>query len=219
MRVVTRPVWRLRAARECVRYLLSAAAVAGLLASARFALAPPRPLGAPPPSVPAARLDPAAAAYAVLFARRFLTWNAAEPGASERALMPFTGGGVGPGAGFAAPPAGVQHVLWAEVVQTREPVAGAHVYTVAAETDTAGLLYLAVPVERTAEGIRLSGFPALIGPPASAPAAVTPRLREVGAGELETVVARALRNYLAGSPGSSPQISPAGRGCRCPVLQ
>ena len=39
----SRPIWRMRLARETPRYLLSAAATCGLLASARFAIAPPTP--------------------------------------------------------------------------------------------------------------------------------------------------------------------------------
>ena len=46
VRIGTRPLWRIRLAREWPRYLLSALAVAGLAASARFAIDPPRPADA-----------------------------------------------------------------------------------------------------------------------------------------------------------------------------
>ena len=98
-------------------------------------------------SLPAAP-DAAAEAYAVLFARRYLTWSAAEPQASASALEPFLGPSMEAGAGLVLPAGGEQQVEWAEVVQAREPTPGTHVYTVAAQTDTAGLLYLTVAVER-----------------------------------------------------------------------
>ena len=82
--IVSRPLWRIRLARELPRYLLCALSVAGLAASARFAIAPPSP-AAPVATVrTTAPSDPAAEAYAVLFARRYLTWNAAEPQAGSR---------------------------------------------------------------------------------------------------------------------------------------
>jgi hypothetical protein len=132
-----------------------------------------------------------------LFTRRYLTWNADEPQASARALDAFIGAGMEPGAGLQIPSSGEQRVQWAEVVQERDPAPGEHVYTVAAQTDTAGLLYLTVTVVRTAGGVALNGYPAFVGAPASAPAVSSAHLREVGDPDLVTVVGRALRNYLA----------------------
>jgi Conjugative transposon protein TcpC len=208
VRIATRPLWRIRAAREWPRYLLSAAAVAGLAASARFAIDPPRPqtpavaAHIPPPP------DLAAEGFAVRFARSYLTWNAAEPQAHEDALAPFVGPGIDPDAGLQPPASGEQRVEAAEVVQGRElmPAGPAHpdehVYTVAAQTDDAGLLYLTVSVLRTADGsLALGGYPAFVGAPASGPAQTQAQahLHEVGEPALVTVVERALRNYLAAS--------------------
>jgi hypothetical protein len=93
-------------------------------------------------------------------------------------------------------------VQWAEVVQARESQPGVHVYTVAAQTDTAGLVYLAVPVGRARGGsLRLAGYPAFVGPPATSPSNAEPRLREVTDGALTTVVTRGMRNYLSASSG------------------
>jgi hypothetical protein len=206
--VTTRPLWRIRLVRELPRHLLHALALAGLLASARFAIDPPRA------ALPAALLrrptpqDLAAEGFATLFARSYLTWEAQSPEARERALEPFVGPGMDSGAGL-QPPAGSdqsqidQHVLWTQVVQEREPQPGEHVYTVAVQTDTAGLLYLAVSVLHAAGGgLALAGYPAFVGAPAHGPAqtGADGRLREVSDSELTTVVERALRNYLAGSP-------------------
>lgn len=200
--VVPRALWRIRVARELPRYLLCTLSLVGLLASARFAIAPPRPVlpasavHAPAPS------DLAAQAYAALFARDYLTWNAAEPQAGVHAVEPFLGPGMEADAGVELPASGEQRVEWVEVVQAREPAPGAHVYTVAAQTDTAGLLYLTVGVTRTAQGsLALSGYPAFVGPPAAAQAQMPAHLAEVDDPSLATVVQRVLRNYLAASSG------------------
>jgi hypothetical protein len=202
VRISSRSLIRVRAARELPRYLLCAASLAGLAASARFVVAPPRPQ-APVVALRAANEpDAAAEGFAALFARRYLTWDAAEPAAAERALAPFTGPGIEPAAGVQLPSRGAQRVEWVDVVQRREPLAGEHVYTLAAQTDTAGLLYMTVSVLRTAGGgIALAGYPAFVGSPAFGPAEVPGRLREVAEPMLATVVERALRNYLADAGG------------------
>ncbi|HWW90474.1 MAG TPA: conjugal transfer protein [Solirubrobacteraceae bacterium] len=198
--ISTRPLWVIRLTRELPRYLISAVAVGGLAASARFAIAPPRPAAAAAHEV--AGPDRAAEGFAALFARRYLTWNAADPLASERALQGFDGPGLEPDAGLQLPVSGKQHVEWVEVVQQREASVGAHVYTVAAQTDTGGLMYLTVDVARAADGrLALTGYPSLVGAPASGPALEPRRLREVADPGLATVVQRALRNYLAASAG------------------
>jgi hypothetical protein len=198
--LTARTLWRLRLARALPRYLLCAASVAGLVASARFAVAPPRPvelLAARPGTPPR---DQAAEAYAALFVRRYLTWNAAEPQASAAALEPFMGEGIEADAGLVLPASGEQRVEWAEVVQAREPTPSEHVYTVAAQTNTGGLLYVTVPVARISDGaLALGGYPAVVGGPSATGAPPAARLREVNDPELATVVQRALRNYLAGS--------------------
>jgi len=207
------PMWRIRLAREMPRYLLSAAATLGLLASARFALWPPRPEAPAIGSYAPPLADRAAEAYAVLFARRYLTWNAAQPQASARALEPFLGAGTEPGSGIVLPASGEQRVEWAEVVQAREASAGQHVYTVAAQTDTAGLLYMTVGVGRGGSGeLEIDGAPAFVGPPAAGPSRAPRPSREVDEPTLGVVVARALRNYLAGAGGElAADLSPGAR--------
>ncbi|HLH15449.1 MAG TPA: conjugal transfer protein [Solirubrobacteraceae bacterium] len=195
--VSTRAFWRVRLRRELPRYAILLLALAGLASSARFAIAPPRPIATASPREPAPA-DRAAEAYAVLFARRYLTWNSAEPQESARALEPFLGSGMEPDAGVQLPTDGAQRVEWAEPVQAREPVAGEHVYTVAAQTDS-GLLYVTVPVARVDGALALAGYPAFVGAPASEPAFVPAHLREVTEHPLAVVVQRALRNYLASS--------------------
>jgi len=201
--IARRPLWRIRLARGLPRYVLYVLALAWVVASARFALDPPRA------ALPAALLrrpaaeDLAAEGFATLFARAYLSWEAQHPEARERALAPFVGPGMDTDAGLQPPPSGEQRVQWAQVVQQRSPLAGEILYTVAADTDTAGLLYLTVSVVHEPGGsLALAGYPALVGPPASGPAhtSVDGHLREVSEPALTTVVERALRNYLAGSP-------------------
>jgi hypothetical protein len=219
VRIGTRPLWLIRLERGLPRYLVGALCLAGLAASARYAIDPPRPrLTALTPRHEFAD-DPAAEGYAALFARRYLTWNAAEPEVNEGALEPFIGPTLESDFGLRLPTSGEQRVEWAEVVQAREPVPGEHVYTLAAQTDTAGLLYLTVSVVRTANGsLALAGYPAFVGPPASSPAAGAGRLREVVDPALVTVVERALRNYLAASAGELAADLTAGASVSLPTL-
>jgi hypothetical protein len=197
--IVARPLWRIRVARGAPRWLFLATCLAGLLASARFAIAPPRPVE-PRARVSSIAPDLAASGYATLFARRYLTWEAARPAASSLALSSMAGAALEPDAGLTLPSSGEQRVLWAEVVQERTPAVGRHVYTVAAQTDTAGLVYLTVPVARDRDGrLALAGYPAFVGAPAAAPARIAAAGSEVEQARLATVVERALRNYLAAS--------------------
>jgi hypothetical protein len=197
--IANHAIWRVRLTREMPRYLLVALALTGIAASARFTIAPPhaRLLGRAPI---AATPDRAAEAFAVLFARRFLSWNAADPLSSARSLEPFLGAGANAASAVQLPAQGTQTVEWAEVAQARERGAGEHVYTVAAQTDASGLLYLTVGVTRLAGGaLALSGEPAFVGPPATTvePPAAQPRAVEDP--NLVVVVRRALSNYLSGS--------------------
>lgn len=198
--VTARSMWRIRLRREAPRYLLGVLAAIGLLASARFAIAPPRPVIVRDATPSALLPDLAAEGFAVLFARRYLTWSASDPEAHDRALTPYLGTGAEAGDGMQPPTSGSESVQWAEVVQAREPEPGEHVYTVAAQTDASGLLYLTVSVARETDGaLALAGYPAFVGAPSSAAASAPEEAREVRQSALRTVVERALRNYLSGS--------------------
>jgi hypothetical protein len=198
--VATRPLWGLRVGRELPRHLLHALATMGLLASARIAIDPPRPTLPATALRPSPAPDLAAEGFATLFARRYLSWHTGDPQAREAALSVYAGAGIEPDAGLSQAAGSEQRVQWAQVVQEREPRPGEHVYTIAAQTDAAGLLYLAVGVLRTPRGLALAGYPAFVGAPATARAR-DPRegLRDVEEQALSAVVERALRNYLAGA--------------------
>jgi hypothetical protein len=192
-------VWRLRLARELPRYLLYALATAGLLASFRFAIAPPRPRIERATAPSSAPIDRAGEGFAALFARAYLTWDSAHPEAHRLALAPFLGSSMEPEVGSQPPESGEQAVLWAQVVQARSMPHG-RLYTVAAQTDASGLLYLTVPVARTPAGaLALAGYPAFVGAPAFTSAVLATHLSEVEDPALSTVATRSLRNYLSRS--------------------
>jgi Conjugative transposon protein TcpC len=196
----TRPIWRIRLGRELPRYALYALSLWGVLASARYAIAPPRPVIRPAPHAEVA--DRAAEAFASLFARRYLTWNATQPQAYEESLASFLGAGAGEQAGVQLPPSGSEEAQWVQVVQERRGALGQRVYTLACQTNTAGLLYLTVGVLRKPSGaLALAGYPAFVGAPASSTAEnVLEGFPNVEDGALAVVAERALRNYLDDSP-------------------
>jgi Conjugative transposon protein TcpC len=197
--VTPRPLWKIRLTQRFPRYILYALAIWGLLANARYAISPPRPVIPPAPHVEPP--DPAAEGFASLFTRRYLTWNAAAPEAYQQALTPFLGSSAQASGGTQLPNTGEQKVQWTEVVQQRTIEPGEHIYTVAAQTDTAGLLYLTVGVIRKVNGgLALTGYPAFIGAPNSTTMDNrVERLGEVKDASLTTVITRALRNYLDSS--------------------
>jgi hypothetical protein len=195
-----RPLWRVRLAGALTRYVVWAVALTGVAATARFAISPPRSARVEV-RVPSSD-DPAAAGFAVLFARRYLTWDSAHPEGHQQGLQGFLGDTLDPDGGFQPPASGAQRVTWAEVVQVRPGSRQDRVFTVATETDRSGLLYLAVDVARDrGGGLRLAGYPAFVGAPMRSTATLEgdASLRDVEDAGLSGVVARCLRNYLAGS--------------------
>ena len=200
VRLQTIPLWRVRASLSLTRWVLYATTAVGIVATMRFAISPPHVAAPPAPHVEAR--DPAAEAFASLFARSYLTWDAANPALHEQALASFLGSEVDPDAGMRPASRGAENVLWAQVAQERAVGPGEHVYTVAAQTDAAGLVYLAVDVARDSDGrLRIGRYPAFAGAPLVRPTNALgsddrPQLTDP---VVATVVSRALTNYLAGS--------------------
>lgn len=198
--VASKPLWRIRLARGLPRMLLLGVSFAGLTASARYAIAPPRPPAPVYVRAAAPSRDLAAEGFAQLFARRYLTWEADDPEAHQRTLAAYVGVAMESGAGLQPPSVGEEQVQWTEVVQERTGASGERVYTVATQTDTAGLVYLSVVVVRSRSGVlELAGYPAFVGAPVAGAAPGGGESREVSDPALRTVVERALRNYLADS--------------------
>jgi Conjugative transposon protein TcpC len=184
---------RARAPRLALYGVLGLLAVAGL----RAALAPARE-GPPPPAVIRPQGDDlAASSFAEAFARTYLTWGEDEA-ERERLLAPFLAAGLEPDGGLRPAAGASQQVLWTAVAGAER--VGSRTLVVVAVRTTAATLELSVPVERDDRGfLYVSGYPALVGPPASAAGAVAPGERPVEDRKLLAVVDRALRNYLSGA--------------------
>ena len=140
--------------------------------------------------------DPATAAFAVRFARTYLS----EP--SPQALAPF----LAPGASAPAFGSGADaRVEQAEVAGIRDLGGGEAIVTVACQLDDARTLYLAVPIVRgDAAEVAAQGVPAIVAGPAGVGEGVeAPRpLAGPDAGAIAELVRRFLPVYLATtSPG------------------
>ncbi len=209
--VQAQPMWRLRLGAEAPRYLLGLAALFGIVASARFAILPPKAVLLSHRVGVVSRPGLSAEGYALLFARDYLTWDASQPQGSVRALEAMTGAGMEPDAGRQIPASGEQSVEWAQVVQEREAAPSEEVYTVAAQTDTAGLVFLTVAMQRTQQGqVVLASYPAFVGAPALGSAQLAEGVRNVSDTSLRTVVERAVRNYVADAPSElAADLTPA----------
>jgi hypothetical protein len=146
------------------------------------------------PARAAAPVDVSASAFAEMFARTYLTWDADGSKQREEALarmMPR---------GEAASTDDLgrrdQRVDWSLVVADR-PLRRRRVVTVAAQTST-GLVHLAVTVARAGRGfLYVPSPPAFVGPPATASDVSPEPERDVEGPELRAVAGRAVTNYLA----------------------
>jgi hypothetical protein len=159
---------------------------------------------------PPAQADAPSEDLAMQFARAYLTYDSAHPGARARALAPYIGGGQLPADGF-SPARGTQVVRWLDVASDQAALAGGRLITVAAAVSTQRLpLYLAVTVEhRPGQPLRLLGYPALVGAPAIDPAPAPPGREAVSDPALTVVIDRVLRNYLsAGAPDLRADLTP-----------
>jgi Conjugative transposon protein TcpC len=114
--------------------------------------------------------DITAQGFAQAFARAYLSWDARDPEQHQRQVAPFLSGSLDRDGGLQVPPRGRQQVLWSTAIQDQPDARRDRVTTVAVQT-TRQLLYLAVPVHRTARGfLVVRQYPSLVGPPVSDPA-------------------------------------------------
>jgi Conjugative transposon protein TcpC len=152
------------------------------------------------PARAAATADAPSRAFALQFARAYLTYDVDRPAARSRALAPFLSDAVDAQAGFFAA-GGHQEVIWAEVASDQPALTGGRAITIAAAISTRPLpVYLTVTVAHDRGGpLSLVGYPAFVGAPAISRDAPGVSLSAVEDEQLTAVVARALRNYLAGS--------------------
>jgi Conjugative transposon protein TcpC len=144
--------------------------------------------------------DAPSRAFALQFARAYLTYDVERPAARSRALAPFLSSAVDAEAGFFAA-GGRQEVIWAEVASDQPALTAGRAITIAAAISTEALpVYLTVTVAHERGGpLSLVGYPAFVGAPAISRDAPSVSRTAVDDEQLAAVVARALRNYLAGS--------------------
>jgi len=152
------------------------------------------------PARAAATADAPSRAFALQFARAYLTYDVERPAARSRALAPFLSDAVDADAGFFAA-SGTQTVIWAEVASDQPALTDGRAITIAAAISTQPLpVYLTVTVAHEPDGpLSLVGYPAFVGAPAISRDAPTVSRSAVEDAAVAAVVSRALRNYLAGS--------------------
>lgn len=154
---------------------------------------------------PAAGVDLALSVYAARYAKAYLSFSATDPQARTRALSEFGGGHGDPtGEGDLPGTRGARRAQGAEVVQAAGVPQGTR-FTVGVDTIPDGRIYLAVTATRDQSGaLRIVGLPAVVGGPLQAAPLPDPGGREVTASDVQEVVTRALRNYLAGRVSDLP---------------
>ncbi|HEX8752836.1 MAG TPA: conjugal transfer protein [Solirubrobacterales bacterium] len=155
---------------------------------------------APAPRQSTAALDPASAAFAVRFARTYLS----DPSAA--ALAPFLAEGVR-ASGGTRPQSEAGAVAQAEVAGSEELGGGRSVLTVAAELRDARVLYLAVPIVRDRAGeVAALGVPSIVAAPGRAGAVSTERpqpLAGADAAAIGELADKFVPEYLADREASS----------------
>jgi hypothetical protein len=199
-RIQRRSLRSLRVRSSLPRYAVYAVAAVAIARILLPSAPPPRAALSAPRS---AGVDLLAESFAVDFARAYLAYDASEPQQREALLAPFVGQAapsLDQQAGVQLPGQGSNRVTFAQVVAART-VPGGELYTVQADTTADGTTYLGVTVTRGASGaLELVGEPAVLGPPAVAPAVPDPSQQgeQVSDPTVTAVVTRAITNYLRG---------------------
>jgi hypothetical protein len=181
------------------RWLLYVVVIVGVAADVRFALLPPSPRVL----VRAVQSSDDAAGewFAERFARAYLSWGL-NPATRETSLTPFVGPTNDPNLGVRPNPGAKQVVQWTQLAGRGETAGNTFSYTVAVQTSGDGLVYLDVDVRRIAlNRYVLANYPAIVaGPPTGRAGGLDGAgLPAVTDEALQTVLSRALGNYLAGS--------------------
>jgi Conjugative transposon protein TcpC len=193
-RVISRPAWRAHWAGRAPRLAFLAVIALLSLAGLRTVLAGPREIVASGRAQPAR--DLAAEGFAEAFARAYLTWDSAHPGRHERQMSLFTSDALELGAGLQAPAREAQTVAWTAAIRDEQRPRGLRLITVAAETSKSPY-YVSVAVQRDRRGfMAVSRYPALVGAPPVASNLGSLDEPPVEDAQLESVVRRALTNYL-----------------------
>jgi hypothetical protein len=195
---VRRTIRRSRLIARLPRHLATAALAVLVCLGLRSLILAPSPTTPPTPA--AASVDPPSEDLALRFARAYLAYDAADPGARAEALAPYLAGVDSGGAGF-SPTHGARQVLWEDVASDQPALQGGRVVTVAAQTtDSSVPIFLAVTVRHDlGRPLSVVGYPAIVGAPALDPRPAETARPAVEDPAVTEVVERVLRNYLAGS--------------------
>ena len=194
-----RRLWSLRLSLGATRWVLYAVALAGVLATARNAIAPPvRHLLV---VAPLRKSDASAQWFALRFARAYLAWSS-DLSAHQAALAAFLSSADDPDGGLTPAPASSEQVNWVAIAGDRDGGGGERDYTVAADTGRGAIRFLAVAVAPGAGGGEvLARYPALVGDPTPQQAAALDgvALPTLTNRTVAAVLDRALRNYVGSS--------------------
>lgn len=189
-------LWAIRLRARAPRLLLGAVVLVLCVAGVRSIFGSRR--ASADPVTTASHYDIGAAAFAQSFTSTYLTWG---PGAAEgeriQALKPFLAQGMDSDAGLTPAPKSTDSVSSTQVAE--ESRVGSLIDVLVVAETSEGTQYLSVPVARGERGLlSVVSYPALVGPPATDVGESALRLTPVDDQGLETVVSRALRNYLTG---------------------
>lgn len=145
-------------------------------------------------------------AFAVRFARVYLTWRPGHGGRRAAAVGSFFSGDLRDRAAAELPPRGPgQMVAQATVARSADLGSGRALLTVASELTDGRTVYLTVPVAGDSHGgLDVFALPALTAPPphGSTPAIASDPLTGTDAGELRALVQRFLGAYVSGEDPS-----------------
>lgn len=151
-------------------------------------------------------VGPGAEAFAVRFARGYLSWRSGDAAVHRRRVARFLSVDVRDRAAAGLPRRGPgQVVAQATVARSQDLGAGRALVTVASELTSGRTVYLTVPVARDSRGgLDVFALPALTAPPpqGSGPAIVPVPVTGADAGEVRALVGRFLGAYVSGEDPS-----------------
>lgn len=148
-------------------------------------------------NAPAAGYDLGAGAFAEAFTAVYLSWGGADQKARDAQLKSYLPTGLDSDGGL-QPASGSEQTVASTHVAAETTRPDETDVVVVANT-SAGAQYLSVPVGRDRRGFMyLAGYPALVGAPATNPGATLPNYPQVTDPSVQSVVRRALGNYLSG---------------------
>jgi len=189
------------------------------------AAGPHKPTATPAPRAAAtSERGTDAQAFAVRFAREYLSWRPGDPARHDRTVGSFFSSDVRDRAATGLPRRGPgQMVAQATVARSTDLGSGRALVTVASELSGGRTVYLRGPAPRDSQGgLDVFALPALTAPPpqGSASAIVPDPLTGADAGEIRALVGRFLAAYVSGedpsglaylvAPGTMIAAMPAG---------